>query len=442
VNQPVIFLTLFGTTTGLEVLNLPLSNSAVPFKIEDSWIEVSPSHLIIKPGKESYVILRRFVGTQTLTWIGLYRAAKEIGYERQGSFYGSGVWLIDRVVDVKLTIDVLRMMADQIQAKAMNGDSFVKRLADVRGDINPPSQVAALSDNPVKINSGCHPSGETAFINAGANPLEVIDWAQRAASAQFLNRIFIGSQDQSPDAGGRVSTQVFRSLASAIDSTFNRKTSDLQKKVSELDLKVKELHQHNANLQDEYANVRSQIEGVRGELNSTKLQLQDTSLSYRREFTRAEQLQTHLNTIQSKVSTSSTSAQRPLVETHPIAATQAISDAPRQSPSSQSRLPSHSAQGLKKSDSHLHKAGLKFELISMLLSFIFGMCIGALIISLNSPKQPENQSTTQDVPSATSNSPSAFDAAIGDTNSPDSKLNSPIPDPGLKEPISKPYSKN
>ena len=290
----MIFLTLFGTTTGLEVLNFPLSNSAVPFKIEDSWIEVSPSHLIIKPGKESYVILRRFVGTQTLTWIGLYRAAKEIGYERQGSFYGSGVWLIDLVVDVKLTVDVLRMMADQIKAKAMNGDSFVKRLADVRGDISPPSQLAALSDNPVKINSGCHPSGETAFINAGANPLEVIDWAQRAASAQFLNRIFIGSQDQSPDAGGRVSTQVFRSLASAIDFTFNRKTSDLQKKVSELDLKVKELHQHNANLQDEYANVRSQIDGVRSELSSAKQQLQEASLNYRKEYARSESLESQL----------------------------------------------------------------------------------------------------------------------------------------------------
>ena len=415
----MIFLTLFGTTTGLEVLNFPLSNSALPFKIEDSWIEVSPSHLIIKPGKESYVILRRFVGTQTLTWIGLYRAAKEIGYERQGSFYGSGVWLIDRVVDVKLAIDVLRMMADQIQAKAMNGDSFVKRLADVRGDISPPSQVAALSDNPVKINSGCHPSGETAFINAGANPLEVIDWAQRAASAQFLNRIFIGTQDQSPDAGGRVSTQVFRSLASAIDSTFNRKTSDLQKKVSELDLKVKELNQHHTNLHDDYLNIRSQIEGVRGELNSAKLQLQETSLNHRREFTRAEQLQTHLNSIQSKINTTVTSAQRPLVETHPIAATQAISDAPRQSPSPQSRVPSHSAQGPKRSDSHSHKAGLKFELIDILLSFIFGMCLAAIISFLLYPKQPENQNTITGMPPAVSNSPGAPDGAQFDTQWPD-----------------------
>jgi hypothetical protein len=420
VNQPVIFLTLFGTTTGLEVLNFPLSNSALPFKIEDSWIEVSPSHLIIKPGKESYVILRRFVGTQTLTWIGLYRAAKEIGYERQGSFYGSGVWLIDRVVDVKLAIDVLRMMADQIQAKAMNGDSFVKRLADVRGDISPPSQVAALSDNPVKINSGCHPSGETAFINAGANPLEVIDWAQRAASAQFLNRIFIGTQDQSPDAGGRVSTQVFRSLASAIDSTFNRKTSDLQKKVSELDLKVKELNQHHTNLHDDYLNIRSQIEGVRGELNSAKLQLQETSLNHRREFTRAEQLQTHLNSIQSKINTTVTSALRPLVETHPIAATQAISDAPRQSPSPQSRVPSHSAQGPKRSDSHSHKAGLKFKWISMLLSFIFGICLGGLIIFIwFNQKQPENKNTTTGMPPAVSNSPGAPDGAKFDTQWPD-----------------------
>jgi len=301
----------------------------------------------------------------------------------------------------------------------MNGDSFVKRLADVRGDISLPSQVAALSDNPVKINSGCHPSGETAFINAGANPLEVIDWAQRAASAQFLNRIFIGSQDQSPDAGGRVSTQVFRSLASAIDSTFNRKTSDLQKKVSELDLKVKELNQHNTNLHDDYLNIRSQIEGVRGELNSAKLQLQDASLSYRREFARAEQLQTHLNTIQSKINTTVTSAQRTLVDPYPIAAIQVISDATRQSPSPQNRVPSHSAKGPKTSDSHLQNVGLKFSLIEMLLSFFFGMCLAAIISFLLYPKQPENQNTTTGMPPAVSNSPGAPDGAKFDTQWPD-----------------------
>ncbi len=438
----MIILTLFGTTTGLEVLNLPLSNSAMPFNLEDAWIEVAPSQLIVKPGKEGFVIQRKFIGSQTLTWIGLYRAAKEIGYDRQGSFYGSGVWLVDRLVDVKLLTDILRQMADQIQAKAMNGDTFVKRLADVRGDISPPSQVAALSANPVKINSGCHPSGETAFIAGGTSPLEVIDWAQRAASAHFLARIFIGTQDQSPDLSGRTSTQVFRSLASAIDSTFNRKTADWQKKLTELNLRIKELHQHNADLQDEYANVRSQIEGVRGELNSTKLQLQDTSLSYRREFTRAEQLQTHLNTVQLKINTTATPAQRPLVETHPIAATPTLSDASRQSPSSQNSLPSHSAQGLKKSDAHLHKADLKFEWAHMLFSFFSGICLAALISFFLFSKQPENQSTTQDVPSAASNSPSAPDDAIDDANRPDFKVSSPMPDPGLKEPISKPYSKN
>jgi hypothetical protein len=105
-------------------------------------------------------------------------------------------------------------------------------------------------------------------------------------------------------------------------------------------------------------------------------------------------------------------------------------------------LPSHSAQGPKKSDSHSLKASLKFEWIDILLSFIFGMCLGVLIIILLNQKQPENKNTTTGVPPAGSNSPSAPDDAIGDTNRSDSKVNSPMSDQGSKEPISKPYSKN
>ncbi len=391
-----MILSLFGTTTGLEVLNLPLSNAAQPVQLEDSWIEVSPSHLIIKPGKESYMVLRRFVGTQTMTWVGLYRAAKEIGYERQGSFYGAGVWLIDRVVDTKLAIEVLRLMADQIQVKAMNGERFVKRLADVRGDISMPNQMAALSDNPVKVSSGCHPSGETAFIAGGTNPLEVIDWAQRAASAQFLARIFIGAPDQSPDTSGRTTTPGFRSLANAIDHTFNRKTADLQKKLSELDLKVKDLDKQCANFKDEYSNVKLLLEGERRESIATKQQLHDTNASYRREYARAEALQSHINSLQSSNHTSVVPQQNPPVEGQPVPGAQVQSGAPGQSGATHGRASVQAPQNTKRSEPDSAKRRSSFELIDMLLAFFSGICLAALISFLLFPKQPENSSPRQD----------------------------------------------
>jgi hypothetical protein len=56
----------------------------------------------------------------------------------------------------------------------------------------------------------------------------------------------------------------------------------------------------------------------------------------------------------------------------------------------------------------------------MLLSFIFGICLGGLIIFIwFNQKQPENKNTTTGMPPAVSNSSSAPDGAKFDTQWPD-----------------------
>lgn len=215
----MISLSLFGTTTGLEVLTYPLGNTA-PFKFEESWIGVSLSQLTLHPNKEAFVVFRKLAGNQLVTWVGVYRPAREIGYDRPGCFYGAGAWIIDRVADANILANTLREMANQIQARAMNGDRFVKKIADAGAEFSPPSQVSSLLASLAAINSGLKPEGEMAFIVESANPTDVIEWAQLASSASHFSKVIIGTTDQRPSSGQSSAIKPFMSLSLAIDHSY------------------------------------------------------------------------------------------------------------------------------------------------------------------------------------------------------------------------------
>jgi len=221
----VIILTLFGTTTGLEVLTIPLSD-APPFNFEESSIGVNPGHLTLRPNTEAVVVFRRSVGDRLATWVAVYRHAREIGYDRPGCFYGAGAWIIDSVVNENLLAKILREMASQIQALAMNGDRFIKKIADVKDDFTWPVEIASLIKSLTKINSGLESEGESAFIVERANPIDVVEWAQRAPSASRFSKIVIGGSDQLPSSGPSSTFRPFMSLALAIDFSYHRLMAD------------------------------------------------------------------------------------------------------------------------------------------------------------------------------------------------------------------------
>jgi hypothetical protein len=230
----VIILNLFGTTTGLELLQIPLAEIPASLKFENSWIEITERQIVTTADNDSFVVFRKIIGSNVVTWLGLYRPAHELGGSRSGGFYGTGVWLIDCVADVRALTETLRDLADQIQATAMNGDRFVRRIADARNEIRVSSLASGLTNNLVKIAGGCHPTGEVAFIASNGNALEVIDWAQRSRSAYAFSKIFIGVADQVPAYSGQTSVVLHRSLSLAIESTYVRLGNDLQSTRSEL----------------------------------------------------------------------------------------------------------------------------------------------------------------------------------------------------------------
>jgi len=232
----VIILTYFGTTTGLELLHRPLANSIPLLVLEDAWIEVTPSQLTLHPDKDAVVIFRRHVSGQIATWIGIYRHAYEMGYDRRGSFYGAGAWIVSGVVDARLLIQLLREMAAQIKTRAMSGDRLTKRISEAANDLTIPASAAALLEGSGRLSSGCKPEGEAIFIVENNSSTDVIEWAQRASSAACFSKIVIGSADQAPTDVRSSTFRLFSSLPLAMEASYQRLASDTKIRLQEIEI--------------------------------------------------------------------------------------------------------------------------------------------------------------------------------------------------------------
>lgn len=266
----MIILTLFGTTRGLELQHFPLTNSAPNLKFDDAWIGVTQSQVNLLSTNDAVVVFRRKVGEHLATWIGIYRPAREMGYDRPGGFYGAGVWLIDQVADAKLLIYVLREMAGQVQVNTMAGDSFVKMIADTRNEFTPPSQVSSLLASLTKVKLGFKPEGESAFVVEDVNPIVVIEWAQRAPSAEAFSKVVIGSADHLPASGQSSAFSIFNSLSLAIDTAYQRLSSQFRHAMSDahireqkLSQKIDDLNKTNLGLTDDLNNTRMELRQVK-----------------------------------------------------------------------------------------------------------------------------------------------------------------------------------
>ncbi len=237
----MIILTLFGTTTGLEVRNMFSGNQDLPV-LEDSWIEISPYQIKTLSNRDAFCIHRKKIGERELTWIGLYRSAKEIGQPRAGGVYGAGFWLVDRVLDARELIPILVNLADQICDRAMEGDRFIRRLADVKSEILIPAAAANLNASAKKISSGVSPGGPVAFICAKANAEEILNWAQNSDAAENFGKLLIGSRDQMVTSNSDIpSGHTYDSLLSAIEAAYQRKLTELSARKEELARQIKEI---------------------------------------------------------------------------------------------------------------------------------------------------------------------------------------------------------
>ena len=273
----MIVASIFGTTDGLEVQNLPVG-PGLAIKLEDGAVAFASQDVVLKTDRDIFRINRREVSGKSLTWIGLYREATEIVSNRPGGYYGAGIWLYDIVVPGQLVAETLVNLADQIKNLAISGGKFTKRIADIRGSIVPPAQVSQLLTTKKPLVTGISPnSSVNALIsNQETAAASTIEWAQVSHSAELFNELLIGHPEQLQPRQGQFqkTTERFDSVASAIQWAYNKRVIQLdgmlQKQKSELDGASQQLTQ----LKAEIGNKQAECESVRIELSNTRREVQ------------------------------------------------------------------------------------------------------------------------------------------------------------------------
>ena len=273
----MIVASIFGTTDGLEVQNLPVG-PGLAIKLEDGAVAFASQDVVLKTDRDIFRINRREVSGKSLTWIGLYREATEIVSNRPGGYYGAGIWLYDIVVPGQLVAETLVNLADQIKNLAISGGKFTKRIADIRGSIVPPAQVSQLLTTKKPLVTGISPnSSVNALIsNQETAAASTIEWAQVSHSAELFNELLIGHPEQLQPRQGQFqkTTERFDSVASAIQWAYNKRVIQLDgmlhKQKSELDGASQQLTQ----LKAEIGNKQAECESVRIELSNTRREVQ------------------------------------------------------------------------------------------------------------------------------------------------------------------------
>lgn len=269
----MIVATIFGTTDGLEVQNLPVG-PGLSFKLEDGAVAFASQDVILKTDRDIFRINRREVSGKLLTWIGLYREATEIVSNRPGGYYGAGLWLYDIVVPGQLVTETLVNLADQIKNLAISGGKFTKRIAEVKGSIVPPAQVSQLLTTKKPLVTGILPNSPVNALisNQESSPASTLEWAQFSHSAELFHELLIGHPEQLQPRQGQFqkTTERFESVASAIQWAYNKRVIQLdgvlKKQKSDLDGASQQLTQ----LKAEVSNKQAECESVRIELSNAR----------------------------------------------------------------------------------------------------------------------------------------------------------------------------
>lgn len=234
----MIVASLFGVPAGLEVHRIPIGEES-QIKFEDSWVDISPDDVVLSGDQNIFRIFRLNVAGKVLTWVGVYRAATEIGPNRGGAFYGAGLWLIDAKVSSQVVYEVIVSLADQIRDLALKNGKFVKKISDIRSAIVPPPQVAQLVSSREKLTGGVtlkDKDGAQAFIADTQNVLAIIDWAQSGASAGFYKQVIVAPANHFVAQQRQYSKgfELFSSVAVAADAAYQVSLSQALTKEQDL----------------------------------------------------------------------------------------------------------------------------------------------------------------------------------------------------------------
>jgi len=294
----MIHLCLFGVTAGLEVRLVALGDGAAP-RFEDSWIEISTRDVSFEGDAEVFRVSRRRVSGQLLTWMGVYRPAREIHLNRSGGYYGAGIWMCENALPGRLAREVILSLADQLRDTALSGGRFVKPLAELNlNQLKLPIQPDKLLSecSPTQSVGGIFPGGSAQAILTDTKSISsIFDWAQRSRTAEFFGSVLVVTPERVVPSDGQLSkkTRTFGSISAAVEFAYAERVRIAEQSETRISQERNELEKFKQRATEELRHAQSQVLVLTKEnqrLKTRLVQIQprtvDAAESYPTEFDR------------------------------------------------------------------------------------------------------------------------------------------------------------
>ncbi len=256
---------IFGTTKGFEIVEM----APLPFKMKDMLVAITQGEVELSLEDTCIKMLRIKVGSEVYTWIGLYRKAYEMGFSREGGYYGAGVWLSDTTVNARQVLEVLEDLAQQIRRLAMEDRKFQRPLSSIEQQLVPSQALSALLRNNAPYASGGISANakNCAFISQPQSTREILDWAQSDALAHNFQSVIIAPASTFPKAGASGSIKQYADVTT-LERALER---DYTARLSKLDAQNKDLHARNKSLESEAQVRSSEIQVLRQKYSQLEL---------------------------------------------------------------------------------------------------------------------------------------------------------------------------
>lgn len=262
----MIVATVFGLTQGFESIIYAAKGKELPFDPPNEYIQSAIRYVNPSFDTEFFMVRRFSVNEGVLTFIGVYRGVYEIGYDRPNSYYGAGLWLLNRTVDGSLAQKFLTDLADQLKNSAISDNRFIKKIADTSVKIST-ADLAKLATTDQPNTEGLSPedSSQQCFIKAQSDASHLINWAQADFTAQYFNRMYAGNPAQMISTSARSdSPLLFLSTEEATEACLHKIAIDAAE--------LKRLH---AQLSTKQEALQADIDGLKEKVEISAKAIKD-----------------------------------------------------------------------------------------------------------------------------------------------------------------------
>lgn len=264
----MIVATVFGLTQGFESIIYAAKGKELPFTPPNEYIQSAIRYVNPSFDTEFFMVRRFSVTEGVLTFIGVYRGVYEIGYDRPNSYYGAGLWLLNRTVDGRLAQKFLTDLSNQIKNSAISDNRFIKKIADTSVKISS-ADLAKLETTDQPNTEGLSPedSSEQCFIQAQQDVTQLIDWAQVNFTAKYFNRMYAGNPTQMISTSARTDGPLL------FLSTDNATEAGLKKLAKQYDA----LKRSHDKLSDSAQSLTENVSDLQGQLTDAKADQKKTA---------------------------------------------------------------------------------------------------------------------------------------------------------------------